>query len=148
MKIKTDLYTNTVLSQKVRLTTFCLMAMFIIVITGTANAQSLQTISPKQAQQLIQKEKDNSNFAIIDIRTPTEFESGHIENASLIDYYSKNFLKKMQKLDKNKIYLIYCRSSNRSTKALSLIKDMGFKSLYNMGKGINGWTENGYKIVR
>ena len=133
----------------VRLTIFFLMTALVVVVTGcAAKVQGLQTISPKQANQLIQKEKDNADFVIIDIRTPLEFNSGHIENAKLIDYYSKNFLKEMQQLDKNKIYLIYCRSANRSTKALTLIKNMDFKSLYNMDQGIVGWIKNEYKIVK
>ena len=133
----------------VRLTIFFLMTALVMVATGCAvETPGLQTISPKQANQLIQKENDNADFVIIDIRTPREFNSGHIKNAKLIDYYSKNFLKEMQQLDKNKIYLIYCRSANRSTKALSLIKNMGFKSFYNMDQGIVGWIKNEYKIVK
>ena len=127
----------------------CLITILLIIAMGTAaNASGLKTISPQQAYQMINNEKDNANFSIIDIRTPKEFESGHIENASLIDFYSKDFLKDMDKLDKSKIYLIYCRSANRSTKALNLIKDMGFTSLYNMGRGIKGWAQKGYKIVK
>jgi uncharacterized protein YyaL (SSP411 family)/rhodanese-related sulfurtransferase len=154
VKIKTDINTNAALNRATsnrtaRLTIFFLMAVWIMVMMADgAKAQGLLTISPKQANQLIQKEKDNDNFVIIDIRTPLEFKSGYIENAVLINFYSKNFLKEMQKLDKNKTYLIYCRSANRSTRTLSLIKDMGFKSLYNMDKGIIGWIQNGFKIVK
>ncbi|MCP4670551.1 MAG: rhodanese-like domain-containing protein [Desulfobacula sp.] len=133
---------------KINLKAICLIIVFTIVMAVVVSARGLETISPEKAHQLIMQKKDNPDFIIIDIRTPMEFESGHIENAELIDYYSKDFLKKMKKLDKNKIYLIYCRSANRSTKTLSLIKDMGFISLFNMDRGIIGWKKNGYKIVK
>jgi rhodanese-related sulfurtransferase len=127
---------------------FITLFIFMSGLTAVAGAKGLETISPERTHKLIQAKIDNPDFIIIDIRTQVEFESGHIENAKLIDYYSKNFLKNMEKLDKNKTYLIYCRSANRSTRTLSLIKDMGFTSLYNMEKGINGWIKNGYKIVK
>ena len=127
----------------------CVFAILLmLVLTGTANASGLATISPKQAKTLIQQEKANPDFVLLDIRTPTEFKAGHLEGAILIDYYGKDFLKKMQALDKNKTYLMYCRSANRSTRTLRLVKDMGFKSLYNMDQGINGWLKNGFPVVK
>ncbi len=124
-----------------------LIAVLILVtFTDAVTANGLLSISPKQAHKLIQKEKDNPKVVIIDMRTPREFKTDHIANAILIDFYSKTFLKEMQALDKNKIYLIYCRSANRTTKALSRIKGMGFTSLYNMNKGIIGWIKEGFPI--
>ena len=125
-----------------------LAALILLVLTGAANASGLVTISPKQAKDLIQQETGNPDFVLLDIRTPPEFKAGHIEGAILIDYYGRDFLKKMQALDKDKIYLMYCRSANRSTRTLALVKDMGFKSLYNMDQGINGWIKNGFPVVK
>jgi rhodanese-related sulfurtransferase len=124
------------------------MLMAIMVLACTVKADGLSTISPKEAYNLIQNNKSNPDFVLIDIRTPQEFKSGHLKNAILIDYYSKDFLKKMKSLDKNKTYLIYCRSANRSTKTLKKIKNMKFTSLYNMGKGIKGWAKAGFPIYK
>jgi len=127
---------------------FMIAALIMMIFVGTAIAGGLSTISPRQANVLIQQEKDNPDFVIIDIRTPGEFKSGHIKGAVLLDYYSKDFKKNMQALDKNKTYLIYCRSANRSARTLSLIKDMGFRSIYNMDQGLIGWGKNGFTVVK
>lgn len=148
MKVKT-VSTNPAHNQVMRfLVSILLAALILLTYTSAAKAAGLLTISPKQANALIRTEKDNPDFIILDIRTPGEFITGHIEGAVLIDFYAKDFLKRMRALDKNKTYLVYCRSANRSTKALSLVKDMGFASLYNMDRGIIGWRQNGFDVVQ
>ncbi len=108
----------------------------------------LVTISPKEAHTIIEKMTGDKNFVILDIRTPKEYKAGHISNAVLLDYYSKTFVDKLKLLDKDKTYLIYCRSANRSGKTLEIIKNMGFKKVYNMGRGIKGWLKSGYQLVK
>jgi rhodanese-related sulfurtransferase len=128
-----------------------LVPLFIIslLIQGKwATAETIETISPKQSAELIYKEKDNPDFVILDIRTPPEFQNGHIQNGVLVDYYSRTFINRLKELDKDKIYLVYCRSGNRSGKALALFKHLGFKNVYNMAQGINGWARLGYPVVR
>ena len=100
------------------------------------------------ASDLIAKHKNNADFIILDVRTPQEFNNGHIEKAILLDFYSKTYTDEFKRLDKSKIYLIYCRSGNRSGKTLDLIKNMGFSRVYNMGQGINGWRSMGFPIVK
>ncbi len=136
-------------NQVIRLMVSFLVAALVVGMSfSAAKAEGLLTISPKQANALVQNQKDNPDFVILDIRTPAEFKSGHLKDAVLIDFYSKDFSKKMNALDKNKTYLIYCRSANRSTKALDRIKDMGFAAVYNMGQGVIGWTQAGFAIVK
>ena len=148
MKIET-VNPNQLRNRMLRLmASFLMVAITLLTYTATVKASGLLTISPKQANALILKEKGNPDFIILDIRTPGEFETGHIEGAALIDFYAKDFLEKMRNLDKNKTYLIYCRSANRSTKTLSLVKDMGFAALYNMDRGIIGWRQDGFEIVK
>jgi len=128
---------------------FCLLLTFFLLPSFyQAAADSLVTISPVQAADLIVDHKDNSDFVIIDVRTPDEFKTGHLENAILIDFFAKDYLAQFKHLDKSKIYLIYCRSGNRSGKTLGLIEDMGFERIYNIGTGIIGWQEKGFKVVR
>ena len=55
----------------------------------TASNHLLKTISPKMASDLIAKHKNNADFIILDVRTPQEFNNGHIEKAILLDFYSK-----------------------------------------------------------
>ncbi len=108
--------------------------------------QAIKDISVKEAYDLMGKNKDNQSFIIIDVRTPQEFANEYIENAVNIDYYSEEFQNELNKLDKKKTYLIYCRSGNRSEKALSIMKELAFREVYNMLGGIIQWKAEGYSL--
>ena len=108
--------------------------------------QAIKDISLKEVYDLIGKNKDNQSFIIIDVRTPEEFANEHIENAVNLDYYSEKFRDELNKLDKEKTYLIYCRSGNRSGKALSIMKELAFREIYNMLGGIIQWKAEGYPL--
>lgn len=106
-----------------------------------------RNITPAEALALIQDNQNNPDFLIVDVRTPAEYNDGHIENAMNINYYSDSFRDEVNQLDKNKIILIYCRSGARSESALEIMKELDFKTVYNMLEGINGWIAAGYPVV-
>ncbi len=111
--------------------------------TNTAQSETqiqiIENITPEEAYILIQENKDNPNFVILDVRTPEEFLGEYIENAVNLDYYSDTFRNDLDKLDKNKTYLIYCRSGRRSENALNIMKELDFREGYNMLGGIVKW---------
>ncbi len=88
------------------------------------------------------------NIQLIDIRTPQEYAQGHIKNAVNIDFYSADFLKKMDQLDKNKDIYIYCRSGHRSGIAAKKLANHGFSKIYDLEGGINNWNTKHLKIIR
>lgn len=96
----------------------------------------IKNITPEEAHELIEKNKDNDNFVILDVRTQMEFDMGHIDNAILIDIYRDDFREELDKLDKNKEYLVYCRTGARSGAALGMMDELGFQKAYNMQYGI------------
>ena len=106
-----------------------------------------ETISAQGAFDLIQGNAGSADFVIIDVRTPEEFAGGHIENAINIDYYASTFESDINALDKDKAYLIYCRSGNRSGQALDIMEDLGFQEVYDLGGGINAWKSAGLPTV-
>ena len=110
--------------------------------------QIIENITPKETYILIQENKDNPNFVILDVRTPEEFSGEYIENAVNLDYYSNTFKNDLDKLDKNKTYLIYCRSGNRSGNALNIMKDLDFREVYNVLGGITKWKSEGLPTKR
>ena len=91
---------------------------------------------------------NRENFVIIDVRTPEEYANGHIENAINLDYYSKTFKDELNKLDKNKAYLIYCRSGRRTGTVLDIMKGLGFTEVYNMLGAITQWEAKGLPIIK
>ena len=110
--------------------------------------QIIENITPKEAYILIQENKDNPNFVILDVRTPEEFLGEYIENAVNLDYYSDTFRNNLDKLDKNKTYLIYCRSGRRSENALNIMKELDFREVYNMLGGIIKWKSEGLPTTK
>ncbi len=114
---------------------------------GTAT-QIIEDITPQEAFTLIQDNQGNPDFVIIDVRTPAEFAGEHIENAVNMDFYSDTFRDELDKLDKDKIYLIYCRSGGRSGSTLDIMAELNFNEVYNILGGINQWKTEGLPTVR
>lgn len=78
---------------------------------------------------------------LIDVRTPEEYNEGYIPNALNIDFYSEDFKAQLEKLDKNKPVLVYCRSGNRSGQASELLNELGFKEVYDLEGGYSQWEK-------
>ncbi len=115
---------------------------------GCAPARVAQSITPQKAVTLIQENQNNRDFAIIDVRTAQEFEGGYIENAANIDFYAATFRDELDRLDKNKTYLIYCRSGGRSGDALGIMAELGFQEVYDVDGGILAWNGEGLPTVK
>ena len=110
--------------------------------------QIIEDITPQEAFALIQNNQNNPDFAIIDVRTPEEFAGEHIENAIDIDFRSESFWDELNKLDKNKTYLVYCRSGVRSRNALDIMAELNFREAYNMSGGIIAWKAEGLPTTK
>ena len=78
---------------------------------------------------------------LLDVRTPGEFNAGHIKNADNINFTGSDFREKVAKLDREKPVLIYCHSGNRSGKASLILKELGFKEIYDLQGGYSNWNE-------
>ena len=113
-----------------------------------AQKSSGQAISPREFKQLLDQRGDDPDVVVLDIRTPREFKSGHIRGAQLLDYYSSDFVEKLKRLDREKTYLVYCRSGNRSGKSLVIFEKLGFQRAFHLATGINGWSREKYPLVR
>ena len=144
-----------------------LLLLFILLISAavmegnTGDKRILKDVSAEETLELIEENSENPDFVILDVRTPSEFKNGYLEGAQNIDYYAgikKNektndfypeaFREELQNLDKNKTYLIYCASGNRSGKALKIMDEMGFTKAYNMLGGFEEWSSKGLPFVR
>ncbi len=120
--------------------------------TDTAEQETqtpiIENITPGRALTLIQNNRDNPDFIIIDVRTPKEFAQERIEGAINLDYYSAAFREQLNELDKNKTYLVYCLIGRRSKAAVDLMKELGFGQIYNISDGINDWKKEGMPTVK
>lgn len=103
-----------------------------------------KAVSAKEGAEII---KNISPF-ILDVRTLGEYNSGHIEGATLlpVQVIQREYTKLLE--HKEKPIFIYCASGNRSTVAARILIENGFTNIYNLRPGISGWYRAGLKIVK
>ncbi len=86
------------------------------------------------------------NIQVLDVRTPGEYQTGHLKNALLADWMSQEeFAKKVGSLDKSKPVYTYCQIGGRSSKAATLLKEKGY-TVYNLDGGIAAWKQAGKPV--
>ena len=109
-----------------------------LMVSQFASAQDTTGLSIYQAK--FEKLMKKKNTYVLDVRTPEEYKSGFIGNA--INYNvmdSVAFVNTILSLDKNKKYLLYCKSGRRSGKALVMMKNMGFRKVHHLNRGVTEW---------
>lgn len=119
-----------------------LLTILMISSCTTQTEASSFNIEPKTInQEEFNKLVKDSNTVIIDVRSPGEISEGYIPGATLFfDYNDANFESNIEKLDKSKGYVVYCRSGGRSSKAAEVLSEKGIKKVYNLDGGISNWT--------
>ena len=116
---------------------------------GQLNFSSCQNKNTYQlnAENFQKKLALSSNALIIDVRTPGEFEGGHLSDAKNIDWNSNEFEAEIQKIDKNNTMFVYCLSGGRSSSAANKMRSLGFKEVYEMQGGIMAWNNSGKSLT-
>jgi rhodanese-related sulfurtransferase len=115
---------------------FLFLISVLWMMTGCSSENSYKNVSVNEAEKLIAEEK----VEVIDVRTQEEFASGHIPGAKSLPL--QEIESRMDELDKEKAYLIVCRSGNRSAQASEMLVKEGFQHIYNMAGGMNEWKGN------
>lgn len=121
-----------------------ILLLAILSFTSCAQKSEVKQVTSAEALQLI---SENKNLIVLDVRTPMEFESGHIKGAINININDPDAFPKIDKLDHNAEYLVHCRTNHRSNIAVKHMEKSGFKSIFQMSDGYNGWNQNGLPEV-
>ena len=106
-----------------------------------AAAAQATDVSVEQARKLIRERDGKAGFVVLDVRTPAEFAGGHLPGAVNLDIQAHDFLTRLEGLDRGKSYLVYCRSGNRSAKAVQAMEQMEFPRVHHMREGMIGWEK-------
>lgn len=110
--------------------------MPLLVLSCTAlKSEIIHEISATELQAVLKKE-----IQLVDVRTASEFNNGHIDNALNIDVNSADFNTETQQLDKSKPVYIYCQSGKRSSNAAKKMESLGFTKIYDLRGGIVSWN--------
>lgn len=102
-----------------------------------------ESISPKSAYELLQNE---TNVALLDVRTPEEFSKEHIEGATLIPVQVLAQNLSMLTEVKDKKIIVYCHSGRRSVAASRILVENGFTPM-NVSGGITQWKADGLSVT-
>lgn len=89
---------------------------------------------------------DMEEVQLIDVRTAKDRMEGFIKNSQNIDFSSPTLEEDIQKLDKNKPVILYCRNGGLSSKCAKKLKDAGFIKIYDLEGGLTQWLFDGHKI--
>ncbi|MDN3665938.1 rhodanese-like domain-containing protein [Algibacter miyuki] len=125
-----------------KLITLSLIFCALMFSCNAQNNEHIIEVSPEELQQVLKQEKD---IRIIDVRTPEEFEAGHIEGAENINFFDSDFETRVGLIDNRKSLVIYCKSGRRSGKSQEVFTKLGFNKIYNLEGGILGWKSEGFK---
>lgn len=109
-----------------------------------SSAQQSTLLKPQEFKDFLA----NNDVLLLDVRTPGEYSSGHIENAININFLSPEFDEEIKKLDTSKTLVIYCRSGNRSGKSTSKLVKAGFTDIYDLKGGVLNWQKSGLELVK
>jgi len=105
----------------------------------------VKDVTPDQAEKLLKERKD---VTVLDVRTPEEFQTGHIAKAKNLDALDGEFEESLAGLDRNQSYVLHCAAGGRSARVLDQMTALGFKSIYHMPGGIRGWKEAGKPLEK
>lgn len=129
-----------------------------LLFAGCSNAQSSSEPTTKDnAGQVINKDVNVAEFAtlvekgdglLLDVRTDQEYAAGHLEGSTQINFNSPDFQQKIKELDPETPVYVYCRSGARSGNAAKMMKQLGFKAVYNLEGGILAWQRSGKTVVQ
>jgi len=125
-----------------------MLLLTLTMVTTAAAGSAVKNMTVGKAQTLMTERAGKADFAILDVRTPEEFAEGHIAGAVNLDVQSRDFEKKLRALDREKSYLVYCRTGNRSRTATVAMEALGFRSIFHMNEGIVKWKQQNLPLTR
>jgi thioredoxin len=121
-----------------------LLYLLLVLVFASCNGQNSKEIKTIDSKAFAEKMTATPNPQILDVRTPEEFTSDHIDNAKNINWLGTTFVSDVEKLDKSQPVFVYCKSGGRSQKAAEKLNELGFKTIYQLDGGILKWDAAGY----
>jgi rhodanese-related sulfurtransferase len=115
--------------------------LFILLLIACAAQKKESVLSPKEFDA---KYKSTPNAILLDVRTPEELESGRIASAKNI-VWDDAFATKLDTLPHQPLF-VYCGSGIRSAKAAKVLKEKGYKEVYELEGGMKAWKAAGMVV--
>lgn len=121
-----------------------LLVISALLVVTCAPVKEGGDVTARQVAEMLRKD---TSIILVDVRTPEEYQQGHIKGARLMDFYSAEFHAMMQTLPKEKPVVLYCRSGRRSAEAMTFLVSIGYSRVFNLLGGIVQWKKDRQPIV-
>ncbi len=138
-----------------KLINISLLTVFIFTLTSCAQSKAKDsgttTAQEKPTIELINPADLNTKLGdiqLVDVRTPDEYNAGHIKGAININFFDADFVAQMSKLNKDKEIYVYCKSGNRSGKSATKLEDAGFTKIYDLQGGFKNWSRSNLEVIK
>ena len=113
------------------------LCLIVFCLVGCSNSADNGIVSYMEAKEKI----INEGAILVDVRTKEEYDTNHIAGASLLTLDSISEESASKVIDsKNSVVIVYCKSGNRSSQALTILKNLGYTEVYDLG-AITNWKE-------
>lgn len=110
------------------------LVIVVIFLAAKPGAGGVENVDPAGVKAAIK-----GGAQVIDVRTPGEFQLGHIEGA--VNVPLDQIESSAQAWDRNATYVVYCATGSRSTTAVETMKALGFGSVKHLSAGIQAWDD-------
>ncbi len=119
--------------------------LWLLCLTACAQQSSsgITPVSPAQFAELTQQK-----VVVLDVRTPAEYDEGHLSDARPLNFYDAQLEARIADLDTSQTYLLYCTVGQRSQQMVELMARKGFKHLYHLRGGLRAWQQAGYPVTQ
>lgn len=112
-----------------------LVAFFLMIsIVSCEDRNEATLLSSQEMKELMTLD----SVQLIDVRSLEAFRDGHLKGAQNL-VYDDEFVQKIKRLDKNKPVAVYCRTGRRSKECSKILRDAGFKKIYQLRGGLTQW---------
>jgi thioredoxin 1 len=125
-----------------------ILSTLLVVMFSCTNHSQHQGVQLMSVQAFAEALKSTPNATIIDVRTPEEFQGGHLNEAVNFNVLAPEFQSQVSKLDKTQPVFVYCKVGGRSADAVEKMKNMGFTTIYDMKGGYMAWSSAGMESTK
>lgn len=121
-----------------------LLVISALLVVTCAPVKEGGDVTARQVAEMIRKD---TLIILVDVRTPEEYQQGHIKGARLMDFYSAEFHAQLQTLPQDRPVILYCRSGRRSDEAMKFLASIGYSRVHNLHGGIVAWKKDRQPVV-
>lgn len=113
----------------------------LMVVAACAGETEKVVLSPVEFQA---KLTETPGAILLDVRRPEEIAIDRIENSQSI-VFDDSFATKLKDLEQKPIF-VYCASGKRSAKAATILRDKGYKNVFELEGGLGAWKDAGLQV--